>query len=72
MARYDFAERRRSTRTGRERGCWVYIPAEELRKADIDPSGPRPWYRVWGSPGGGVMLRLYTTPNAGRTTEPIS
>lgn len=46
-------------RRGRERGCWVYIPAEELLKAGID--GPRPWYRTWGSSvrGARVTVNLY-------------
>lgn len=55
---YDHARRRRAKRSGRERGCWTYIPAEELRAAGFDPDGPLPWYRVWGSKRG-VVLRLY-------------
>lgn len=59
MPQYDAAARRRTTRRGRMRGCYVYIPAEELVKAGIDPAGPPPWYRAWGTKRGGVMLRLY-------------
>lgn len=60
--RYDSGERRRSVRKGRERGCWVYIPAEELRKAGIDPAAqPPPFYRTWGTRRGGVLVRLYRT-----------
>ena len=55
---YDYAHRRRAKRSGRERGCWTYIPAEELQAAGFDPHGPLPWYRVWGSKRG-VVLRLY-------------
>jgi hypothetical protein len=56
---YDHGERRRSLRKGRERGCSVYVAAEELRRAGIDPSGPPPFYRVWGSRGGSILVRLY-------------
>lgn len=45
--RHDFAARRRGKRAGRERGCWLYIPAELLETAGIDPRGLVPWYRVW-------------------------
>lgn len=57
--RYDAGQRRRSLRRGRERGCWLYIPAEELQRAGIDPAGPAPFYRTWGTPSGGVFARLY-------------
>lgn len=57
--RYDSAARRRAQRHGRERGCRVFIPAEELVKAGIDPDGPLPFYRTWGTSRGGVMVRLY-------------
>ena len=30
---YDPALRRRSVRRGRERGCWLYVPAAELEAA---------------------------------------
>jgi hypothetical protein len=55
---YDFARRRRTKRAGRERGCWLYIPGEELAKAGHEPGGVLPWYRVWGSKRG-VVIRLY-------------
>lgn len=57
--RYDPAVRRRAVRRGRERGCWVYIALDELRKAGIDPDAPPPLYKAWGSPGGGAFLRFY-------------
>lgn len=57
--RYDAGERRRSKRTGRERGCWLYIPLAELVVAGIDPEAPPPRYRVWASKGGGLRARLY-------------
>jgi hypothetical protein len=59
MKRYDSAARRRSARRGRERGCHVYIPAEELTKAGFDPAGPPPYFRTWGAKGGRVIVNLY-------------
>lgn len=59
--RYDSGARRQSKRKQRERGCWVYVPAEELQKAGFDPQGPPPLYRTWGSKSGGVFVRLYRT-----------
>jgi hypothetical protein len=56
---HDYAKRRRSVRKGRERGCWVYIVADELAKAGIRSFEPPPFYRVWGSPRGSVLVRLY-------------
>lgn len=64
--RYDALERRRSNRSQRERGCWVYIPAEELQRAGIDPRGPAPFYRTTGyqrsANGHTVIVNLYREP----------
>lgn len=57
--RYDDGARRQSVRRGRERGCWLYVPAAELVKAGIDPSDDPPLYRLWGTKSGGIMARLY-------------
>lgn len=57
--RYDARARRRSQRRGRERGCHVYIAAEELERAGWPLDDPPPWYRVWGSSRGGLFIRLY-------------
>lgn len=57
--RYDSAQRRRSARRGREKGCHLYIPAEELERAGFDPNEPPPFYRVWGTSRGGLFVRLY-------------
>jgi len=46
-------------RRGREKGCSVYIAADELERAGWDPEGPPPLYRVWGSSRGGLFIRLY-------------
>lgn len=59
--RHDPAQRRLANRSGRERGCWVYIPAEELLKAGIDPHGALPFYRTWGTRRATVLVRLYPT-----------
>jgi hypothetical protein len=59
--RYDQGMRRQSIRKGREKGCSVYIPAEELLRAGLDPDGPAPSYRVWGLARGRTIVRLYPT-----------
>lgn len=64
--RYDYAERRASVRRGRERGCWVYIPAVELEKTGFDPYGAPPFYRTWGDARGRIVVQLYRTKGAGR------
>jgi hypothetical protein len=57
--KYDHARRRRATRSGRQRGCFVYIPRAELEAAGYSEKWPI-FYRVWGSsPDGGVQVRLY-------------
>jgi hypothetical protein len=57
--RYDYAKRRQGRRKQRERGIHVYITGDELSAAGFDPHGPPPFYRVWGTKRGGVMIRLY-------------
>jgi hypothetical protein len=59
MPSYDSAERRKSKRNGRERGCWVYIPAEELLRAGYDSEAEPPRYRIWPTGKGRVLLQLY-------------
>ena len=41
----DPALRVRALRAGREKGCRVYISAEQLREAGFGPT-ELPWYRV--------------------------
>jgi hypothetical protein len=60
--RHDPAARRKAQRRGRERGCWVYIPAGSLQRAGIDPGGSEPYYRTWVSPRGSLVVRLYRQP----------
>jgi len=62
MPGYDSALRRRGRRSGRERGCWTYIPAEELSRVGIDPTGPPPLYRTAARQGGRtVIVTLYAS-----------
>lgn len=62
MTVYDQARRRRAQRRGREKGCWVYIPAEELEKAGRPVDGPAPFYRLWTSSKGRLLVQLYREP----------
>jgi hypothetical protein len=57
--KYDPHERRQAQRHGRERGCRVYVPGEELERAGWPLDGPAPYYRVWGSARGSLLVRLY-------------
>lgn len=65
MPSYDEGYRRQARRSGRERGCWLYVPAAELEKAGYDPDGPAPLYRTWGRERGTVLVRLYQPGGAG-------
>lgn len=56
---FDPGQRRKAQRSGRERGCWVYISAETLQAAGYGPDQPVPFYRTWGGKGGSVVIRLY-------------
>jgi hypothetical protein len=57
---YDPARVKRGQRSGRETGCWVYIPAAVLEAARMPLDGPAPSYRVWHGQGrGSVLVRLY-------------
>jgi hypothetical protein len=37
----------------------LYIPAEALELAGIDPNGPVPWYRVWPGERGRFIVQLF-------------
>jgi hypothetical protein len=61
--RYDAGERRRMIRRGRERGRWLFVPADELVAAGLDPyDSATLYYRVWGRRGGSVLVRVYREP----------
>ena len=49
-------QRRRTVSRGRERGCWVYIPAEELAKTRLASDRPPPFYRLYGRTGGRTVV----------------
>jgi len=53
---YDPMAWRRSVRKGRERGCWVYIAAEELAKTRAGADGSPPLYRAHGRAQGRTVL----------------
>ena len=61
---YDPGVPRRGVRRGRERGCWVYIPAEVLREAGLPLDDPPPTYRLQGrrrsAHGHTVFVNLYS------------
>ncbi len=57
--RADGRKRRRATRTGRERGCHLYITAEQLAEMGFDPYGAAPAYRIWPGPRGRAAVQLY-------------
>lgn len=59
--RHDHAMRRAAKRSGRERGCWVYVPAVQLERAGYGGDTPTPFYRVWGSTRGRLVIQLYRT-----------
>ena len=59
---FDPGRRRKAQRNGREKGCWVYVPAEALEKALPGLGDTLPHYRTWASPRGSVLLRLYREP----------
>lgn len=57
---YDPMALRRGLRHGGERGLWVYIPAEELRRTKLPPSDLPPLYRTAAREGGRtVVVQLF-------------
>lgn len=62
----DTAHRKRAQRRGRERGCWVYIDAEQLTRAGINPLAEPPYYRCNGYKrsrnGHTAIVSLYQEP----------
>ncbi len=57
--RHDQAARRRSKRKGRETGCWLYIPGEQLERAGFDLRDEPPWYRSWDGRRRTILVQLY-------------
>lgn len=62
QSNHDPARRRRSVRKGRERGCWVYIPGEQVEAAGIatERGSEPPFYRVWSGRKRTLLVQLYT------------
>lgn len=60
--KHDPAARRRTVRRGRERGCWLYVPAQVLAQIGIQPSDPPPFYRTWAGRKRTVLVQLYYEP----------
>lgn len=62
--RHDQAARRRAKRKGRETGCWLYIPGEQLSRSGFEAKvgAPPPWYRTWDGRKGTVLVQLYGEP----------
>ena len=60
--RHDPGVRKRALRKGRERGCSVYLAAEQLQAAGVPLDRPL-YYRVWEAPGRPrFIINLYTEP----------
>lgn len=58
MGVYDRARRRRSVRKQRERGCWIYVPFEELADVGWTKDEDPPFYRVWAK-GKTLLVQFY-------------
>jgi hypothetical protein len=61
MPAHDEGYRRRGVRKGRERGCWVYVPAELLERGGLvaAPDGGAPFYRIWNGRKRTVLVQFY-------------
>lgn len=67
QGRHDSASWRRAKRSGRQRGCYIYLAAEELERAGLDPTAAVPTYRVWPSKAKGngrFVVTLRPEPSA--------
>lgn len=60
--KFDPQARRRSQRSGRETGCWVYIAGEQLGRGGFLQGEPRPWYRISGGERGRYVVTLFRDP----------
>jgi hypothetical protein len=61
--RTDIGARKRATRSGRRKGCYIYIPWEQLQEAGFEPNEPAPWFRIWASRGRPrFVVNLYREP----------
>jgi hypothetical protein len=46
-------------RRGKEKGAWLYVPAEQLDKAGWPHDGPPPRYRTWNGRKHTLLVQLY-------------
>lgn len=60
--RHDAAQWRKASRKGRERGCSLFVAAEELARAGIDPYEAPPAFKVY--PGRKRTLLVQLRPAA--------
>lgn len=60
--KHDQAARRRAKRGGRETGCWLYIPGEQLQRLGF--TDELPYYRTWDGAAKRrvVLVQLYREP----------
>ena len=59
---HDHARRRKTVRRGRERGCWLYVPAEQLVETGFQLSEPPPYYKTWPGRKRTILVQFYTEP----------
>jgi hypothetical protein len=57
--RADPAARKQATRSGRARGCYIYIDAGTMERAGIPASDSPPQYRLWAGRRGSLLVTLY-------------
>ena len=62
MTVYDSARRRKTVRKGRERGVWLFVPAEVLEAANIDVKADPPWCRLFSNVRQRVIVQFYDEP----------
>lgn len=77
MPSFDQAAAKRGRRFARERGAWIYVPAEILRAADREfaDDGGAPFYRLWSGGKGRVGVQFYRHDRAlarGAKVEPVT
>lgn len=60
--KHDQASRRRAKRAGRETGCWIYIPGEQLARAGIEGAPSPVFYRTWDGRRRTILVQLYAEP----------
>ncbi len=57
----DPALRKQATRSGRAKGCYIYIDAGTLQAAGVSPGDPPPRFRLWAGRRGSLLVTLYPT-----------